>query len=215
MRLIMLSPPGAGKGTHGKLLSQATGIAHISSGDLLRAEAARGTELGLRLSEYTQRGDLVPDDLIFEMLIPAVIEASRDTGGYLLDGFPRTLPQARRAAQIAAELDLVSDAAIYLTAPDKVLVERLRDRAGRDGRTDDKPEVIRHRLAVFAEQTRPLVDYYRGRGILLELNTNRPQAEVHAELRAKITAALGVPLSRAGHGSSLSPDTGRGRPATG
>jgi hypothetical protein len=75
--------------------------------------------------------------------------------------------------------------------------------------------VIRHRLAVFVEQTRPLVDYYRGRGILLELNTNRPQAEVHAELRAKITAALGVPLSRAGHGSSLSPNTSRGRPATG
>lgn len=210
MRLIMLSPPGAGKGTHGKLLSQATGIAHISSGDLLRAEVARGTELGLRLSEYTQRGDLVPDDLIFEMLIPAVIEASRDTGGYLLDGFPRTLPQAKRAAQIATELDLVSDAAVYLTAPEKVLVERLRDRAEREGRADDKPEVIRHRLAVFAEQTRPLVDYYRGRGILLELNTNRPQAEVHAELRAKITAALGVPLSRAAEQSG----TSRARHAT-
>lgn len=196
MRLIMLSPPGAGKGTHGEQLSQATGIAHISSGDLLRAEIARGTDLGLRLSGYTTRGDLVPDDLIFDILIPVVVEASRDTGGYLLDGFPRTMPQALRAAQIGIELDLVSDAAIYLTAPDEVLVERLRDRAQREGRSDDTPEVIRHRLAVFATQTQPLVDYYRRRGILLELDTDRPQADVQADLRARL-AARGVPESRA------------------
>jgi adenylate kinase len=196
MRLIMLSPPGAGKGTHSEQLSEATGIAHISSGDLLRAEVARGTDLGLRLSEYTTRGDLVPDDLIFDILIPVVVEASRTTGGYLLDGFPRTMPQALRAAQIGIELDLVSDAAIYLTAPDDVLVERLRDRAQRDGRADDTPEVIRHRLAVFAAQTEPLVDYYRGRGILLELDTDRPQDDVQADIRAWL-AARGVPESRA------------------
>jgi adenylate kinase len=196
MRLIMLSPPGAGKGTHSEQLSEATGIAHISSGDLLRAEVARGTDLGLRLSEFTTRGDLVPDDVIFDILIPAVVEASRNTGGYLLDGFPRTMPQALRAAQIGIELDLVSDAAIYLTAPDDVLVERLHDRAQRDGRADDTPEVIRHRLAVFAAQTQPLVDYYRGRGILLELDTDRPQEEVQADLRAQL-AARGVLESRA------------------
>jgi adenylate kinase len=196
MRLIMLSPPGAGKGTHSEQLSEATGIAHISSGDLLRAEVARGSDLGLRLSEYTTRGDLVPDDLIFDILIPVVVEASRNTGGYLLDGFPRTMPQALRAAQIGIELDLVSDAAIYLTAPADVLVERLLDRAQRDGRADDTPEVIRHRLAVFAAQTQPLVDYYRGRGILLELDTDRPQDEVQADIRAWL-ADRGVPESRA------------------
>jgi adenylate kinase len=196
MRLIMLSPPGAGKGTHSKQLSQATGIAHISSGDLLRAEIARGTDLGTRLSEYTTRGDLVPDDLIFDLLVPMVVKASRDTGGYLLDGFPRTMPQALRAAQIGIELGLVSDAAIYLTAPDEVLIERLLDRAERDGRADDTPEVIRHRLAVFAAQTQPLVDYYRGRGILLELDTDRPEGDVQADLRAQL-AARGVPDSRA------------------
>jgi adenylate kinase len=196
MRLIMLSPPGAGKGTHSKQLSQATGVAHISSGELLRAEIALGTDLGLRLSEYTTRGDLVPDDLIFDILIPVVVEASRDTGGYLLDGFPRTMPQALRAAQIGIELDLVSDAAIYLTAPDEVLIARLYDRAQRDGRADDTPEVIRHRLAVFAAQSQPLVDYYRGRGILLELDTDRPQDDVQADLRAQL-AARGVPESRA------------------
>jgi adenylate kinase len=213
MRLLMLSPPGAGKGTHGKRLSQATGIAHISSGDLLRTEIARGTELGQRLAEYTLRGDLVPDDLIFEILIPVVVAASRDTGGYLLDGFPRTLPQALRAAQIGMELDLLSDAAIYLCAPEKVLIERVHDRALREGRADDTLEVIKHRLAVFAEQTKPLIDYYRGRGILIELNTDRPQDEVHADLRAKV-AALGLPLSRAGAASGPSPTTGEARQAT-
>jgi adenylate kinase len=201
MRLIMLSPPGAGKGTHSKQLSAATGIAHISSGDLLRAEIDRGTEMGLRLSEFTTRGDLVPDDLIFDILIPKVVEASRDTGGYVLDGFPRTMPQALRAAQIGIELDLVSDAAVYLTAPDEVLIERLRDRSQRDGRPDDAPEVIRHRLAVFAGQTQPLVDYYRRRGILLELDTDRPEVEVQADLRAQL-AARGIPRSRARSASS-------------
>jgi adenylate kinase len=196
MRLIMLSPPGAGKGTHCRLLSQATGIAHISSGELLRAEAARGTDLGLQLSRYTMRGDLVPDDLIFEILIPTVVDASRATGGYLLDGFPRTMPQAIRAAQIGIELGLVSDAAIYLTAPAEVLVERLHDRAQREHRADDTPAVIRHRLAVFAEETQPLINYYRGRGILLELDTNRPEADVHADLRARLAAA-GVLQSQA------------------
>jgi adenylate kinase len=208
MRLILLSPPGAGKGTHGKLLSQSTGIRHISSGDLLRTEIARGTELGLRLAEYTRRGDLVPDELIFEILIPVVVEASRNTGGYLLDGFPRTLPQALRAAQIGMELDLLSDAAIYLTAPNKVLVERILDRAQREGRADDTTEVIQHRLAVFAEQTQPLVSYYRGRGILIELDTDRPQADVQADLRARV-AALGIPLSRARAASGLTDDAPR------
>jgi adenylate kinase len=206
MRLIMLSPPGAGKGTHSKQLSLATGIAHISSGDLLRAEIDRGTELGLRLSEYTARGDLVPDDLIFDILTPVVVEASRDTGGYVLDGFPRTMPQALRAAQIGIEFDLVSDAAVYLTAPDEVLIERLRDRAQREGRADDTPEVIRHRLAVFAAETQPLVDYYRRRGILIELDTDRPQADVQADLRAQL-AARGVPESRARSASSRSLST--------
>jgi adenylate kinase len=206
MRLIMLSPPGAGKGTHSKQLSLATGIAHISSGDLLRAEIDRRTELGARLSEYTARGDLVPDDLIFDILIPMVVEASRDTGGYVLDGFPRTMPQALRAAQIGIEFDLVSDAAVYLTAPDEVLIERLRERAQREGRADDTPEVIRHRLAVFAAETQPLVDYYRRRGILIELGTDRPQADVQADLRAQL-AARGVPESRARSASSRSLST--------
>ncbi len=183
VRVVMLSPPGAGKGTHGRWLTEQTGAAHISSGDLLRAEVARGSGLGRQVAAYTARGDLVPDELIFAILVPAVIAAARDTGGYVLDGFPRTMPQALRAAELGVELALASEAVIYLTAPEDELVSRLLDRARRDGRADDTLSVIRHRLAVFARETAPLVDYYRGRGILLELSTDRPEADVRADLR--------------------------------
>jgi adenylate kinase len=193
VRVVMLSPPGAGKGTHGRWLTQQTGAAHISSGDLLRAEAARGSSLGRQIAAYTERGDLVPDELIFDVLIPAVIAAARETGGYVIDGFPRTMPQALRAAQLAIELDLISDAVIYLTAPHDELVTRLLDRAERDGRPDDTLGVIRHRLAVYARETAPLVDYYRGRGILLELSTDRPEADVRADLRHRLEARGLIP----------------------
>jgi len=183
VRVIMLSPPGAGKGTHGKWLTRQTGAAHISSGDLLRAEVARGSDLGRQLAAYTAHGDLVPDELIFSILIPAVVAAVRDTGGYVLDGFPRTVPQALRAAELGTELALTTDGVVYLTAPEEELVSRLLDRKGRDGRTDDTLDVIRHRLAVFARETAPLVDYYRSRDILLELSTDRPEADVQADLR--------------------------------
>ncbi len=182
VRVIMLSPPGAGKGTHGRWLTLQTGATHISAGDLLRAEVACGSELGRQVAAYTERGDLVPDELIFRILAPAVVAAARHTGGYVLDGFPRTMPQALRAAQFGADLALTSNAVIYLTAPEEELVRRLLDRAQRDGRADDNLGVIQHRLAVFARETAPLVDYYRGRGILLELSTDRPEAEVQAEL---------------------------------
>jgi adenylate kinase len=189
VRVIMLSPPGAGKGTHSRWLTSQTGAAHISSGDLLRAEVARGSDLGRRVAAYTARGDLVPDELIFSILMPAVIAAARDTGGYVLDGFPRTMPQALRAAELGAELALTANAVIYLTAPEEELVSRLLDRAKRDGRADDTLAVIRHRLAVFARETAPLVDYYRGRGILVELSTDRPEADVQADLRNWLEAA--------------------------
>ena len=183
VRVVMLSPPGAGKGTHGRWLTQQTGAAHISSGDLIRAEVAQGSALGQQVAAYSARGDLVPDELIFSILMPAVVAAVRDTGGYVLDGFPRTVPQALRSAQLGVELDFASDAVIYLTAPEDELVARLLDRAQREGRPDDTLSVIQHRLAVYSQETAPLVDYYRGRGILLELSTDRPEADVRADLR--------------------------------
>jgi len=207
MRVVMLSPPGAGKGTHSRWLTQQTGAAHISSGELLRAEVARGSGLGRQVAAYTDRGDLVPDELIFDVLIPAVVAAARETGGYVLDGFPRTMPQALRAAQIAAELGLISDAVIYLTAPEEELVARLLDRAKIDGRPDDTLDVIRHRLAVYTRETAPLVDYYRGRGILLELSTDRPEADVRADLRNGLEAR-GLVLSLAEGSPAVTDGTG-------
>jgi adenylate kinase len=199
VRVIMLSPPGAGKGTHSKWLTLRTGAAHISSGDILRAEVERGSDLGRQVAEYTARGDLVPDELIFNALAPAVVAAARETGGYVLDGFPRTVPQALRAAQFGTDFALASNAVIYLTAPEEELVSRLLERAQRDGRADDTISVIRHRLAVFEKETAPLVDYYRGRGILLELSTDRPEADVQADLltwfqaRGLMPPEVGVP----------------------
>src|SRR5580692_4639201 len=196
VRVVMLSPPGAGKGTHGRWLTEQTGAAHISSGDLLRAEVAQGSVLGRQVAEYNARGDLVPDELMIDILMPAIVAAARDTGGYVLDGFPRTMPQALRAAQLGGELGLTSDAVIYLTAPEEELVTRLLDRAQRDGRVDDTLSVIQHRLAVFTRETAPLVDYYRGRGILLELSTDRPEAEVRADLRNWLEARGLLPAPR-------------------
>jgi adenylate kinase len=186
MRLILLSPPGAGKGTHCEWLTRETGVAHISAGDLLRAEIARGTDLGRRLAEYTSRGDLVPDDLVFDLVTPVVVAADRDTGGYLLDGFPRTLPQALRAQEIGVQQDLGADAVVYLTAPEPVLVDRLLARAAEQGRPDDDPAVIRHRLTVFADATAPLIDHYRGRGLLMEVDADRPVDDIRVDLRRRL-----------------------------
>jgi adenylate kinase len=198
VRVIMLSPPGAGKGTHGRWLTRHTGAPHISAGDLLRAEVERGSDLGRQVAAYTARGDLVPDELIFSILAPVVVAAARDTGGYVLDGFPRTMAQAMRAAQFGSDLALTSNTVIYLTAPEQELVSRLLDRARREGRSDDTLEVIRHRLALFARETAPLVDYYRGRGILLEVSTDRPEAEVQADLLAWFQARGLMPPVGAG-----------------
>jgi adenylate kinase len=188
VRVIMLSAPGAGKGTHSRWLTQQTGAAHISAGDLLRDEIAQKSDLGRQIASYTDRGDLVPDELIFRILAPAVVAAVRNTGGYVLDGFPRTMAQALRAAQFGADLALTSNAAIYLTAPEEELVRRLLDRSRREGRADDSLDVIQHRLAVFAKETAPLVEYYRGRGILLEVSTDRPEADVQDDLRDRLQA---------------------------
>ena len=186
---------------------QQTGAAHISSGELLRAEVASGSGLGRQVAAYTDRGDLVPDELIFDVLIPAVVAAARETGGYVLDGFPRTMPQALRAAQIGAELGITGDAVIYLTAPEEELVSRLLERADRDGRPDDTLNVIRHRLAVYARETAPLVDYYSRRGILIELSTDRPEADVRADLKAGLEAR-GLVLPLAGRSQAVADRTG-------
>ena len=195
MRLILLSPPGAGKGTLAAGLMARAGICHVSSGDVLRGEIAQATDLGRRVASYTSRGDLVPDDILFELLTPLVLAAAANNGGYVLDGFPRTMAQAERGAELGVELDLVGDAAIFLSAPDNVLVQRLLGRAALEGRADDKIDVITHRLRIFHDQTAPVIDYYRARGILLDVDADRSPDDILADVVDRL-AVRGIPESR-------------------
>jgi adenylate kinase len=182
LRLLLVGAPGSGKGTQGKALASLYGIEHLSSGEVLRVEVRAGTPLGREVAAFQRRGDLVPDQIVFNLLIPAVAAATT-RGGYILDGFPRTVPQAQQAADVGRRLDLSLDAAIYLNVPEQVLLQRLLARA----RPDDSPEVIKHRLEVFAETTRPLIAYYRQqRGILVEVDGDQPPEAITAEIQARL-----------------------------
>jgi len=181
LKLLLLAAPGGGKGTQGERLAALYGVEHISSGDVLRAEVAAGTPAGREVAGYQQRGDLVPDQIVFDLMIPAVAAAVAQ-GGYILDGFPRTVPQARQAAAVARRLDLTLDAAIHLEVPEEVLVQRLMGRS----RADDTAEVIRHRLEVFAEMTRPLIAYYQSRGILIEIDGDQDPDAITAAIKAAL-----------------------------
>ena len=170
MRLLLVAYPGAGKGTQAERLAAHYKIEHLSSGDLLRAEVARKTEIGETAAHYLRRGDLVPDELVFQMLSAPVLEAAAK-GGYVLDGFPRTLPQAEVAYSWAQETEGVElQAVIYLRVGQDELLERLRVRGDQGGRTDDDETTIAHRFNVFETQTEPLLDFYSRRGILIDIN---------------------------------------------
>jgi adenylate kinase len=186
VRLLLLAPPGAGKGTQGERLAAACGVRHIAAGDLLRAQAQAGGRLGGEIAACQARGDLVPDQVVIDVLTPVVVEAAA-RGGYILDGFPRTLPQAHAAADIAARLGVTLDAAVYLYAPEEVLTRRLLDRASQGGRTDDRADVIRHRLEVFTQTTGPLVPYYSERGILVAVDADQPPDAVTADIQAGLS----------------------------
>ncbi|MEY2449465.1 MAG: adenylate kinase [Acidimicrobiaceae bacterium] len=177
MRIILLGAPGSGKGTQGKALAERFGVRHISTGDVLRRHIADGTELGALAAPYVQRGDLVPDDVMLQIAGNAAVEAAKD-GGYVLDGFPRTLEQAERAYEFAVPADVAADAVVYLAVPDDVARERLATRAVA-GRVDDNdPAVVERRLRVFHEQTEPLLEFYRNRGILVPVDASHSPAEV-------------------------------------
>ena len=181
MRLLLIGAPGSGKGTQGEALAALYGIEHLSSGEVLRTEVRAGTPLGQEVAAYQRRGDLVPDQIVFDLLIPAVAAATA-RGGYILDGFPRTLPQALEAADVARRLDLTLNAAVYLNVPEPILLQRLLSRA----RPDDTAEVIKHRLEVFTRTTSPLIAYYRQRGILLELDGAQSPEAITAEIQARL-----------------------------
>jgi adenylate kinase len=180
MRVVMLAPPGAGKGTQGERIASRYGIPHISSGDIFRQVVASGSPLGDRLRRYLDAGDLVPDDLVLGMMTDQIIAAARDAGGYVLDGFPRTLPQAEAAAEVARQAGVSAQAVLYLEAPEEVLLQRISGRG--ENRADDSKQVARHRLDVYLKNTQPLIDYYTGRGIVVRIDASRSIDEVSQEI---------------------------------
>jgi adenylate kinase len=185
VRLLLLGPPGSGKGTQAKQLSELLGIQHISSGDLLRREVEANTPCGQAVSEALDSGELVPDQWVLDMLRQPILEAS-NSGGYLLDGFPRTLAQAEGAAEMAREEGVVADAAVFLVAEPDQLVQRLLKRAEELGRADDNEQTIRHRIEVYNGNTEPLREYYAERGILQEVDALQPVEDVTAEILRRL-----------------------------
>ena len=177
VRLLLIGAPGAGKGTQATRIADHFHLAHISSGDLLRAHVADGTAIGRKAQQYMERGDLVPDDVVLDMLRKPVTNAVA-AGGYVLDGFPRTVEQAEAAYAVAKDLGVAVQVAIHLAVDPASLVERLLARGKDSGRTDDTPEVIRHRIDVYQERTQPLLDYYAERERLIEVNGERRVEEV-------------------------------------
>lgn len=190
LRALLIAPPGAGKGTQAEQLCAHFAVTHISTGDLFRREVAAGSTLGRQVQEYLDQGDLVPDGVVGEVVRQEVMKAMRDTGGYLLDGFPRTVAQAEGAHALALDLGLTAHAVLTFDVPRAVLLERLMGRGTSDGRTDDSEGTIRHRLDIYDRQTAPLLDYYWGRGVLVRVDADRAVDEITAASIAVLEAAL-------------------------
>jgi adenylate kinase len=197
MRVLMIAPPGAGKGTQGALIAAHFGVAHIATGELLRDHVTRQTALGLAVREYLDRGELVPDRVVLDIVREALVAAKAEGGGYVLDGIPRNMEQARAAYQIGRELGMTADVALHLDADDAEVTRRLLARAALEHRSDDTAEVIGQRLALYHQVTAPSVDWYRDRGILVSVNAMRPAQQVGRE----ILVALEAMRPRSGHGS--------------
>lgn len=212
LNLILLGPPGAGKGTQAERLQEDFHLPYVATGDILREAVREGTELGRKAKEYMDAGDLVPDDLVIAVVLERIAsDEARD--GFLLDGFPRNREQGEALDRAIDRLGRRLTAALLVEVPDEEVVRRLSGRrvsvkSGRvyhvefdppkhegrcdvDGsrlvqRDDDKPETVRHRLAVYHENTKPLIAYYERQGILRRFDGGRPPTEVHDHIRATI-----------------------------
>jgi adenylate kinase len=179
--LVLLGPPGSGKGTQAARLTAKFGIPQIATGDILRAAVEAGTPLGQQVKAYLDRGELVPDSLVVDIIRHRLAEPDSQQG-FILDGFPRTVPQAEALDALLAELQRPLDAVIYLQVDRQSLLDRLSHRAEVDQRSDDRPEIIAHRIDVFLEQTAPLIDYYRRQSKLRLIDGTRPPEEVSAAI---------------------------------
>ena len=187
--LIFLGPPGAGKGTQAYVLAQALQIPHISTGEILRQAIAQATPLGKKAQGYVERGELVPDDLILDLIRERLRSADTQLG-WILDGFPRNVTQASFLDKLLEELSQKADVVINLEVPDQILITRLLSR----GRKDDTEETISRRLQVYREQTAPLIDYYRSRDKLYSLDGDRTPEFVTQSLKQVIDEARRFPV---------------------
>ena len=185
LNILLLGPQGAGKGTQAKRIAAEYGIPHIASGEILRSEMAAGTELGLRVKDVYDRGDLVSDDLMIE-LIRTRLEQADTENGFILDGFPRTTVQAEALDEMFGEIGRNFSVVFSLQIPDNVSFERLRLRAQLEGRADDTDEGIRRRLENYHRETEPLIEYYRVRGNLVTIHGERSESEVFAEIQSAL-----------------------------
>ena len=208
MRLIMLGAPGAGKGTQAKKVAEALSVPHISTGDIFRANIKNGTELGKKAKEYMDAGGLVPDELVCDLVADRIAEADC-ANGFILDGFPRTIPQAEMLDEAVAKLGTKIDYAVNIDVPDEAIVSRMGGRRACVGcgatyhvvfnppkapdvcdscgaklilRDDDKPETVKTRLKVYHEQTQPLIDYYNAQNLVLTVDGTKDMNEVFADI---------------------------------
>ena len=185
MRIVLLGPPGAGKGTQAAQVACRFGCPHIATGDIFRANVAEGTELGRAAQEYMDRGDLVPDEVVIAMVMERLAESDCD-GGFVLDGFPRTVNQAEALDRRLVDLGSPLETALSFDVTEEELLRRLAGRAAAQHRADDAEQTIRHRLEVFAIKTRPLIDYYAHRGLLVPVDAIGPIEVVTKRILAAI-----------------------------
>ena len=187
MRMILMGPPGAGKGTQAKYVADHFGIPAISTGDIFRANVSQGTELGIKAKRYMDAGEYVPDE-VTNLMVRNRIDEDDAKPGFLLDGYPRTLAQVTELDGMIDYTGHKLDAVVVLTVNSEELVQRLLQRAKTEGRADDTEEVIRRRQEIYAEQTEPLIGVYRDRGLLIEVDGLGEIDEVSERIFASLTS---------------------------
>jgi adenylate kinase len=189
VRILILGPQGSGKGTQAKRIAAAYDIPHVATGDILRTAIAEGTELGEKAAPFVADGDLVPDDLMIDL----IRERLADEDGFVLDGFPRTVPQADALDAMLEEIGKPLDAVLLLEVGDDVALERLLGRRAEEGRNDDAPDIIRNRLRNYHALTEPAVERYRKGGMLVAVNGEQPVEDVSAAIEEELSRAVGAP----------------------